>query len=93
MGFKLKKKNTGESGAAHSSNAFLTKIQTQVEDFARLFGDSSKSKPFIYGAALSLILSVILLLFLFYSVPRHNELTRSLGELRLLSHRRALLKT
>ena len=43
MGFKLKKKNTGESGAAHSSNAFLTKIQTQVEDFARLFGDSSKS--------------------------------------------------
>ncbi len=85
MGFKLKKKNTGESGAAHSSNAFLTKIQTQVEDFARLFGDSSKSKPFIYGAALSLILSVILLLFLFYSVPRHNELTRSLGELRLLS--------
>lgn len=85
MGFKLKKKNTGESGAAHSSNAFLTKIQTQIEDFARLFGDSSKSKPFIYGAALSLILSVILLLFLFYSVPRHNELTRSLGELRLLS--------
>ena len=85
MGFKLKKKNTGESGAAHSSNAFLTKIQTQVEDFARLFGDTSKSKPFIYGAALSLILSVILLLFLFYSVPRHNELTRSLGELRLLS--------
>ncbi len=85
MGFKLKKKNMGESGAAHSSNAFLTKIQTQVEDFARLFGDSSKSKPFIYGAALSLILSVILLLFLFYSVPRHNELTRSLGELRLLS--------
>ena len=85
MGFKLKKKNTGESGAAHSSNAFLTKIQTQVEDFARLFGDSSKSKPFIYGAVLSLILSVILLLFLFYSVPRHNELTRSLGELRLLS--------
>ena len=85
MGFKLKKKNTGESGAAHSSNAFLTKIQTEVEDFARLFGDTSKSKPFIYGAALSLILSVILLLFLFYSVPRHNELTRSLGELRLLS--------
>ena len=84
MGLKLKKKNTGEGSSAHS-NAFLTKIQNQVDDFAKLFGDSARSKPYIYAVAVCFILSIIFLLFLFYSVPRHNELTRGLGDLRLLS--------
>lgn len=44
-----------------------------------------KSKPLILGAGFCLFVAIFLLLYLFYSVPRNNELTRSLGELRLLS--------
>lgn len=37
------------------------------------------------GAAFCIVLAIFLLLYLFYSVPRNNEFTRSLGDLRLLS--------
>ena len=85
MGFKLKKKNTGESAGRKSGNALLAKFQSQTEQLSRVFGDSEKSKPLILGAAFCLFVAIFLLLYLFYSVPRNNELTRSLGELRLLS--------
>jgi twitching motility protein PilJ len=85
MGFKLKKKNTGESTGRNGGNAFLAKIQTQIDQLSRVFGDSEKSKPLIYGAAGCLLAALITLLYLFYSVPRTNELTQSLGDLRLLS--------
>ncbi|MGE8573141.1 MAG: methyl-accepting chemotaxis protein [Acinetobacter amyesii] len=86
MGFKLKKKNTGEStNGRKGGNAFLAKLQSQTDQLSRVFGDSEKSKPFIYGAIGSLVLATIILLYLFYSVPRGNQLTQSLGELRLLS--------
>ncbi|QCO21416.1 methyl-accepting chemotaxis protein [Acinetobacter cumulans] len=85
MGFKLKKKNTGESAGRPSGNALLAKIQSQIDQLSRVFGDSEKSKPLIYGAVGSLVLATLILFYLFYSVPRNNELTRSLGELRLLS--------
>ncbi len=52
---------------------------------SRLFGESKKSKPILYVALLCLVLASTSLAYLFYSVPRHNELTRSMGELRLLS--------
>ncbi|WP_216934766.1 MULTISPECIES: methyl-accepting chemotaxis protein [unclassified Acinetobacter] len=85
MGFKLKKKNTGESTSRKGGNAFLAKIQTQIDQLSRAFGDSEKSKPLIYWAAGCLLAALITLLVLFYSVPRANELTQSLGDLRLLS--------
>ncbi|WP_347473986.1 methyl-accepting chemotaxis protein [Acinetobacter thermotolerans] len=85
MGFKLKKKNTGEGNDRKGGNAFLAKIQSQADQWSRVFGDSEKSKPLIYGAIGCLLAATITLLYLFYSVPRGNELTRSLGELRLLS--------
>ncbi|MFH7764795.1 methyl-accepting chemotaxis protein [Acinetobacter sp. BSP-28] len=85
MGFKLKKKNTSESTSRKGGNALLTKIQSQTEQLSRVFGDSEKSKPLILGAAFSLVVALFLLLYLFYSVPRNNELTRSVGDLRLLS--------
>ena len=86
MGFKLKKKNTSEStGSRKGGNAFLAKLQSQTDQLSRVFGDSEKSKPFIYGAIGSLVFATLILFYLFYSVPRGNELTRSLGELRLLS--------
>jgi len=85
MGFKLKKKNAGESTNRAGGNALVAKIQSQTEQFSRVFGDSEKSKPLILGAAFCIILALFLLLYLFYSVPRNNEFTRSLGDLRLLS--------
>ncbi|MGE8541906.1 methyl-accepting chemotaxis protein [Acinetobacter sp. ANC 3813] len=85
MGFKLKKKNTGEGAGRKGGNALIAKFQSQTEQLSRVFGDSEKSKPLILGAAFCLFVAIFILLYLFYSVPRNNELTRSLGELRLLS--------
>lgn len=84
MGFKLKKKNTGDT-AQKSSSGVLTKTKSKIDEFAKLFGESDKSKPFIQMAIASIIVAIILLLVLFYTVPRNNDLTRSLGELKLLS--------
>ncbi len=85
MGFKLKKKNTDGSSNRSGGNALVAKFQSQTEQFSRVFGDSEKSKPLILGAAFCIVLAIFLLLYLFYSVPRNNEFTRSLGDLRLLS--------
>lgn len=85
MGFKLKKKNTDGSSNRSGGNALVAKLQSQTEQFSRVFGDSEKSKPLILGAAFCIVLAIFLLLYLFYSVPRNNEFTRSVGDLRLLS--------
>ena len=85
MGFKLKKKNTDGSSNRSGGNALVAKLQSQTEQFSRVFGDSEKSKQLILGAAFCIVLAIFLLLYLFYSVPRNNEFTRSLGDLRLLS--------
>lgn len=85
MGFKLKKKS-GNRGVNEKSNVnFVAKIQSQIDQYASLFGESKKSKPILYVASACLVLASTSLAYLFYSVPRHNELTRSMGELRLLS--------
>ncbi|MFW2001395.1 methyl-accepting chemotaxis protein [Acinetobacter ursingii] len=85
MGFKLKKKNTAESASKKNGSAFFAKIQAQIELISQMFGDSKKTRPIIYSAIIFLFLSTITLIYLFYSVPRNIELTRSLGQLRLLS--------
>ena len=85
MGFKLKKKNTDGSTNRKAGNALVAKFKTQTDQLSRVFGDSEKAKPYIYIAAGLLLAALILLLSLFYSVPRNNQLTQSLGDLRLLS--------
>ncbi|WP_445115165.1 methyl-accepting chemotaxis protein [Acinetobacter sp. WZC-1] len=85
MGFKLKKKNTGETAVKSSPAALTVKMKSRFEQFSKLFGDSEKSRPYLQMAIISLMVALIFLLILFYTVPRNNELTRSLGELRLLS--------
>ncbi|CAI3155612.1 Methyl-accepting chemotaxis protein PctA [Acinetobacter calcoaceticus] len=85
MGFKLKKKGGNRVAPEKSGLNFIAKIQSGIEQYASLFGESKKSKPILYVALLCLVFALISLVYLFYSVPRHNQLTRSLGELRLLS--------
>lgn len=86
MGFKLKKKNTSENGHKRKiGNLLSVKIQSQVDQLSRVFGDSEKAKPLILGSVFCIVVALFLLVYLFYSVPRNHELTRSLGELRLLS--------
>lgn len=84
MGFKLNKNKTAEM-TQKSHSVFVTKLKARAEQFTKLFGDSEKSRSFLQLALISLAVSVLILLYLFYSVPRSNDLTRSLGELRLLS--------
>lgn len=84
MGFKLKKKKTSDITPKRNS-AFLSKFATKIDQFMKLFGDTDKSKSFFKLGVASLFVSVLILVVLFYSVPRNNDLTRSLGELKLLS--------
>ena len=84
MGFKLNKSKAGES-AQTSSSVFANNFKSKVDQFSKLFGDTEQSKFYLQLGLISLVVSVLILLYLFYSVPRNNDLTRSLGELRLLS--------
>ena len=84
MGFKLNKKNASEN--THQSNSvFVTKLKAKVDQFSKLFGDTEQTRSYLQLGLISLLVSVLILLYLFYSVPRNNDLTRSVGELRLLS--------
>ncbi|BBQ47649.1 methyl-accepting chemotaxis protein [Acinetobacter pittii] len=85
MGFKLKKKGSSRVASEKSGVNFIATIQSRIEQFASLFGESEKSKPILYSALLCFVLALVSLAYLFYNVPRHNQLIRSLGELRLLS--------
>jgi len=85
MGFKLKKKGSSRVASEKSGVNFIATIQSRIEQFAGLFGESEKSKPVLYAAILCFVLALVSLAYLFYNVPRHNQLIRSLGELRLLS--------
>ncbi|EXS20357.1 MULTISPECIES: methyl-accepting chemotaxis protein [Acinetobacter] len=85
MGFKLKKKGSSRVASEKSGVNFIATIQSKIEQFASLFGESEKSKPILYAAFLCFVLALVSLAYLFYNVPRHNQLIRSLGELRLLS--------
>ncbi|MCU4328953.1 methyl-accepting chemotaxis protein [Acinetobacter pittii] len=85
MGFKLKKKGSSRVASEKSGVNFIATIQSKIEQFASLFGESEKSKPILYAALLCFVLALVSLAYLFYNVPRHNQLIRSLGELRLLS--------
>ena len=59
MGFKLKKKNTGEGSSRKIGDVLFAKIQSQTDQLSRVFGDSEKSKPLILGAAFCLVLEPI----------------------------------
>jgi twitching motility protein PilJ len=85
MGFKLKKKGSSRVASEKSGVNFIATIQSRIEQFAGLFGESEKSKPILYAAILCFVLALVSLAYLFYNVPRHNQLIRSLGELRLFS--------
>ena len=85
MGFKLKKKGSSRVASEKSGVNFIATIQSRIEQFASLFGESEKSKPILYAALLCFVLALVSLAYLFYNVPRHNQLIRSVGELRLLS--------
>ena len=47
MGFKLKKKSGNRGATGKSSVNFIAKIQSKIEQFASLFGESEKSKPIL----------------------------------------------
>ncbi|MFC6052840.1 chemotaxis protein [Acinetobacter sp. Ac_877] len=84
MGFKFKKKKTGEVSPKKES-ALAKKLQPQIDQYARVFGDTDKSKPLLLAATIALVIAAISLFSLFYTVPHSNNLTQSLGDLRLLS--------
>ena len=59
MGIKFKKKNT-DGVTSKSNSTLLTKLNTKVDQFSKLFGDSEKSKRFIHMTAASWVLRLFL---------------------------------
>ena len=84
MGFKLKKTNTADTTGQRDS-AFFTQLKSKIDQFSQLFGDTNQTRSYLQLGMISLVISVFILLYLLYSVPRNNDLTESVGELRLLS--------
>lgn len=84
MGFKLNKKNTAHT-TRQSDSLFVTKLKSKIDQFSKLFGETDKTKSYLQLGLISLVISVLILLYLFYSIPRNNDLTKSTGELKLLS--------
>lgn len=84
MSYQDNKKKLNDNGSAEDPR-FITKLKSKIEQFSQLFGDADQTKPYIQLGLISLILSFLIVFYLIYSVPRSNDLTRSLGELRLLS--------
>ena len=68
MGFKLKKKNTGDT-AQKSSSGVLTKTKSRIDEFAKLFGESDKSKPFIQMAIVSIVIALIAVSYTHLTLP------------------------
>lgn len=84
MSYQHDKKKSKDIGSKDKPNLIST-IKFKIEQFSQLFGDSDQIKSYLQLGMTSLVVSFLILIYLFYSVPRSNDLTRSLGELRLLS--------
>ncbi|MBU3848149.1 MAG: methyl-accepting chemotaxis protein [Candidatus Acinetobacter avistercoris] len=84
MSYQDNKKKSKDIGSKEKPNLIST-IKFKIEQFSQLFGDTDQTKSYLQLGAISLFISFLILIYLFYSVPRSNDLTRSLGELRLLS--------
>ncbi len=64
-------------------------IQDTWDQMARFFGDPVRVRPWLLGALLSALLSLLTLGYLMYSVPRANGLVRDVAEMGLLSQQLA----
>ena len=84
MGFKVfDKKDTGQN---HSSkNGFMIKINKALANLSQSFGSANQAKPYIFAGIISAFLTLVLLLTLFYAVPRNKNIAVSLDALKLLS--------
>lgn len=77
--------NNNTQKAPKPASGWINSLKNKIQKIADLFGGTAQSRSFLQMAMISLALAAILLLSLFYVVPRTNDLTRSVGELRLLS--------
>ncbi len=84
-----------------SSNAVVSKIKNNAvvvkfselkkrlsdfySRFSGTFGDAQKVKPWLFLAAVSLLLFLLSLVYLVYTVPKSNQMVRDMGDLRVLS--------
>ena len=76
MGFKLKKKNGGDSAGLKKGGAFLENIERNWINFP-VCSVKQKIQTDYLSCFNCFGLAVILLIYLFVSVPRSNQLTRS----------------
>ncbi|WEV49413.1 methyl-accepting chemotaxis protein [Acinetobacter sp. ESL0695] len=75
MGFK----DTG------SSNGIFRKLDAYLNEVGSGFGKKKAVRPLILVAFFSIIFTFFILLAIFYSTSKHNEVTQSLSNLKLLS--------
>ncbi|WP_430981431.1 methyl-accepting chemotaxis protein [Alkanindiges illinoisensis] len=78
MPFSLRGGNTG-------TPKWLKYIQAYWDTTASIFGDPKQAKPLLWLGMAGLIVTLISMVYLFVNVPNANNLTRDIGELRLLS--------
>lgn len=68
-----------------SSNSTFKKVDAYLDELSRGFGTQKKVKPLILLTFFSILFTVIVLLSIFYSTTKHNTVTQSLSDLKLIS--------
>ncbi|MCF9046748.1 methyl-accepting chemotaxis protein [Acinetobacter nectaris] len=68
-----------------SSNSTFKKVDAYLDELSRGFGTQKKVKPLILLTFFSILFTVIVLLSIFYSTTKHNAVTQSLSDLKLIS--------
>lgn len=64
---------------------WLQAVQTYWDKTASTFGDPKQAKPMLWVGVVGLVVTLLSIVYLFFNVPNNTNLTRDVGELRLLS--------
>lgn len=97
MSLRFGKNNAIAAGGGQKKAAdkakWLLAVQTYWDKTASAFGDPKQAKPMLWVGVLGLVVTLISIIYLFINVPNNTNLTRDVGELRLLSQQIARYAT
>lgn len=68
-----------------SNNSLIKKLDANLNELSSSFGNTKQSKTLIIVSIMSIISTLIVLLLIFYNTAKHNTLTQSLADLKLIS--------
>ncbi|SDB99306.1 methyl-accepting chemotaxis protein [Acinetobacter boissieri] len=75
----------GLKSLASGKSGIIKQLDARLNQLSQSFGDSKGVKALLLVSILSIIGTLLVLFFIFYSTAKHNAVTRSLADLKLIS--------